>query len=63
MAETMRAIRSIETFELQRTLIEAGDVGLDGEDLINSTDVPNKEELILGRQKKLEKLQSVARSA
>ena len=60
MAETMRAIKSIEVFALQESLLKAGDVGLDGEDLIEATDVPNKEQLKLGRQKKMEAL---ARSA
>ena len=53
MAETMRAIKAIETFELQKLLIESQDVGLDGEDLIDATDVANKEKLKLGRQRKL----------
>ncbi len=60
MSETMRAIKALETFELQKLLIESADVGLDGDDLIEVTDVPNKEKLKLGRQKKME---SLARSA
>ena len=56
MSETMRAIKSLETFELQKVLRESGDVGLDGDDLIESTDVPNKEQLKLGRKRKLETL-------
>lgn len=60
MSETMRAIKALEVFELQKLLIESGDVGLDGDDLIDVTDVPQKDKLKLGRQKKLE---SVARSA
>ena len=56
MSETMRAIKALETFELQKLLIESADVGLDGEDLIDVTDVPNKEKLKLGRQKKMETL-------
>ena len=62
MAETMRAINATETFELQKLLLEAGDVGLDGEDLIEATDVPNKEKLKLGRRRKMEALAG-ARSA
>jgi hypothetical protein len=59
MAETMRTIKAIETFELHKTLIESSDVGLDGEDLIEATDVPNKEQLKQGRQKKMESMQQV----
>ena len=54
MSETMRLIKSFEVFELQKLLIESGDVGLNGDDLIEVTDVPNKEQLKLGRQKKME---------
>lgn len=53
MAETMRQIKAIEVFELQRLLLESNDPGLDGEDLIDAIDVPNKEQLKLGRQRKL----------
>ncbi len=60
MAETMRAIKAAQTFELQRLLLESADVGLDGEDLIDATDAPNKEQLKAGREKKLA---SLARSA
>lgn len=60
MSETMRLIKSFEVFELQKLLRESDDVGLDGEDLIDVTDVPNKEQLKLGRQKKAE---AVSRSA
>lgn len=56
MSETMRAIKALETFELQKLLIESADVGLDGDDLIEVTDVPNKEKLKLGRRKKMESL-------
>ena len=56
MSETMRAIKALETFELQKLLIESQDVGLDGDDLIDVTDVPNKEKLKLGRRKKMEAL-------
>lgn len=59
MAETMRAIKAVEVFELQKLLIESKDVGLDGEDLIEATDVPNKDKLKLGRQRKLETLTAV----
>lgn len=54
MSETMRAIKASEVFELQKLLIEAGDVGLDGEDLIDATDVPNKEQLKQGRKQKMQ---------
>jgi len=60
MGETMRAIKAAETFELQEILMKSNDVGLDGGDLIEATDVPNKEQLKLGREKKLE---SLSRSA
>ncbi len=60
MAETMRAIKAIEVFELQRVLRESGDVGLDGDDLIDATDVPNKEQLKQGRKSLLA---AVSRSA
>ena len=56
MAETMRTIKAAETFELQRVLRETGDVGLNGEDLIEATDVPNKEQLIAGRDKLLQNM-------
>jgi len=56
MSETMRAIKALETFELQKLLIESADVGLDGEDLIDVTDVPNKEKLKMGRRRKMETL-------
>ena len=60
MAETMRAIKAIEVFELHKVLRESGDVGLDGEDLIEATDVPNKEQLKQGRQSLIS---AVSRSA
>jgi hypothetical protein len=69
MSETMRTIKAIQIFELHRTLREAGDVGLNPEDLINSTDAPNKDELIKGRKKLLASISasaddvSVSRSA
>lgn len=56
MSETMRAIKASETFELHRVLRESEDVGLDGNDLIEATDVPNKEQLKAGRDRKLESL-------
>lgn len=58
MSETMRAIKALEVFELQKVLIESQDIGLDGDDLIDATDVPNKEKLKLGRQKKMDALVS-----
>ncbi len=61
MGETMRAIKAIEVFELQEALLKSGDVGLDGDDLIDVTDVPNKEKLKVGRRRKMETL--TARSA
>ncbi|MEE9354783.1 MAG: hypothetical protein V3U75_04260 [Methylococcaceae bacterium] len=60
MAETMRAIKAIEVFELQKVLRESGDVGLDGEDLIDATDVPRKEQLKQGRQKILAQVSQIA---
>ena len=51
MAETMRLIKTIEIFKLQEILRTSGDVGLDGDDLIEATDVPNKEKLRQGRAK------------
>ena len=53
MAETYRMIKSAEVFALAEILLKMGDVGLDGEDLIESSDAPNKEQLKLGRQRKL----------
>jgi len=61
MSETMRTIKAIEAFELHRVLRESGDIGLSGDDLIDITDVPNKEKLKLGRQRKAEALASQAR--
>ncbi len=60
MGETMRAIKALEIFELQKLLIESQDIGLDAEDLIEATDVPNKEKLIQGRRDKLASLTGVA---
>jgi len=57
MSETMRAVKATETFGLQKLLRESGDIGLDGDDLIEATDVPNKEQLKLGRQKLLTTVQ------
>lgn len=53
MAETMRAVKAEQTFELERLLLESGDVGLDAEDLIDATDAPNKDKLKAGRAAKL----------
>jgi len=50
MAETMRLIKAEQTFELQRILLESGDVGLDADDLIEATDAPNKDKLRAGRE-------------
>lgn len=69
MSETMRMIKATETFELQRLLRESGDVGLNGADLIEATDVPNKEKLMAGREQLIANISaaepdvSVARSA
>ena len=69
MSETMRDIKRQEVFELNGVLREMGDVGLDEEDLINSTDVNNKEKLIEGRRQKLGRISaaqpdvSISRSA
>ena len=59
MSDTMRTIKAAEVFELHKLLLESADVGLDGEDLIDATDVPNKEKLKQGRQRKLESLSAV----
>jgi hypothetical protein len=69
MSETMRTIKSAETFALNEALLAMGDPGLDGEDLIEATDVANKEKLIAGRNRKISSIQaanpsvSVSRSA
>lgn len=67
LSETMRAIKSVEAFELHRVLREGGDVGLDGDDLIDATDIDNKEDVKAGRRRKLQSLQqsqqSLARTA
>lgn len=60
MSETMRTIKAIEVFELHTTLRESGDVGLNPDDLIEATDIPNKEQMKEGRK---ELIQNVARSA
>jgi hypothetical protein len=52
MSATMRAVKATETFDLHRVLIDSGDIGLDGDDLIEATDVPNKEKLKMGRKRK-----------
>lgn len=57
LSETVRLIKSVELFELHKILIEGGDVGLDGDTLIDGTDVDNKEELKAGRNKKIQALQ------
>ena len=56
MSETMRDIKSNELFGLHETLRNAGDVGLDPEDLIDGTDVNNKEKLKQNRQKMVERV-------
>ncbi len=64
MAETMRLIKTIEIFKLQEILRASGDVGLDGADLIEATDVPGKEKLQQGRAKLIANLSgATARSA
>ena len=64
-SETIRMIRSVEVFELHKVLIEGGDVGLDGETLIDSTDIANKEDVKAGRRKKMQEMQqtNLARTA
>lgn len=54
MGETMRTIKAIEMFELHTTLRESGDVGLNPEDLIEATDVSDKEKVKEGRRELLE---------
>jgi hypothetical protein len=62
-------IKSAELFELHKILIEGGDIGLDGDTLIDGTDVDNKEEIKAGRNRKIQQVQqsdanvSVSRSA
>ncbi len=56
MAETMRIVKASQIFEAQKLLRESGDVGLDGDDLIDALDVPNTEKLKAGRQKLLQNL-------
>jgi hypothetical protein len=69
LSETMRMIKSAELFELHKILIEGGDIGLDGDTLIDGTDVDNKEEIKAGRNRKIQQVQqsdanvSVSRSA
>ena len=69
LSETMRMIKSAELFELHKILIEGGDIGLDGDTLIDGTDIDNKEEAKAGRNRKLQSLQqsnanvSLSRSA
>jgi len=60
MAETMRTLKAAEVRDLQKLLIDSGDVGLDGEDLIDATDVSNKEQLKLGREKRLQMAKGAA---
>jgi hypothetical protein len=49
-ASTMRVIKAAEAFELHNILRESGDVGLNPDDLIEATDVANKDKLKQGRQ-------------
>lgn len=46
MAPTIRMARSIEIRELHRSLIEGGHPGVSRKQLVEATDVPNKEEII-----------------
>lgn len=57
LSETMRAIKSVELFGLHEVLINGGDVGLDGEDLIDGTEIDNKEGVKEGRRRKLQSIQ------
>jgi hypothetical protein len=50
-------IKSAELFELHKILIEGGDIGLDGDDLIDGTDVDDKEKLKAGRNRKIQAVQ------
>ncbi len=45
-SETMRAIKSVELFQLNKVLLEGAQPGLDGADLIEGTDIDNKEQVI-----------------
>ncbi len=57
LSDTMRLIKSVELFELHKLLIEGGDVGLDGEDLIDGTGVDNKDKIKEGRRRKMQAIQ------
>ena len=58
-ASTMRVIKAAETFDLHTTLRESGDVGLNPDDLIDATDVANKDKLKQGRQQLVASMQGV----
>ena len=60
MAPTMRVIKAAEAFELHKVLREAGDVGLSPDDLIDATDVADKEKLKRGRQQLVASMQGAA---
>jgi len=60
MAPTMRVIKAAEAFELHKVLREAGDVGLNPDDLIDATDVADKEKLKRGRQQLVASMQGAA---
>ena len=57
MASTMRVIKAAEAFELHKVLRESGDVGLNPDDLIDATDVANKDKLKQGRQQLVASMQ------
>lgn len=60
MAPTMRVIKAAEKFELHKVLRESGDVGLNPDDLIDATDVADKEKLKRGRQQLVAAVQGAA---
>ncbi len=58
-AETMRAVKTLEIFELNKVLIDGQQVPVDRELLVDATDVANKEEIIArGRQREQQLLAS-----
>lgn len=60
MATTMRVIKATEAFELHKVLRESGDVGLNPDDLIEVTDLADKEKLKQGRQQLVAATQGAA---
>jgi hypothetical protein len=59
-SETMRAIKMAELFELNKVLRESGDIPIDGEMLIEATDIDKKEQIIEKRKEKLKQMSLAA---